>query len=338
MKRYTGQKALYEAISRSRAKAKRGSILERLRPEAPGPEEPVPLEEPTPTEPIKAPAEAPRPVTTEPSRPLLEKLKEAVMIKESAKLKRLAPVVKEDAPTEKPVVSAVKTRPVDKTDRSALLPSAAPRWWRLKPVQLNAGRVEVSVPYHIGIAAALVAVLVVLAAFRVGQRFSGVRAPAPAAAKAPVKAANSNVDAEAASVKPAQSGTPAASSSAAEPTRKEGDHWIVLARHKNAADLEEVAKYFGEHGIELRVLELAYIRQVFKENGYGAAGLPAGDGYLLTTKRFYSNPDKPGTDGYDTKQKIIELGKSYKAPKGKDTFAATHFSDAYGMKISKLAQ
>jgi hypothetical protein len=32
MKRYTGQKALYEAISRSRDKAKQHSILEKLRP------------------------------------------------------------------------------------------------------------------------------------------------------------------------------------------------------------------------------------------------------------------------------------------------------------------
>ncbi len=38
MKRYTGQQALYEAISRSRAKTKQGSILEKLRPEHSKPE------------------------------------------------------------------------------------------------------------------------------------------------------------------------------------------------------------------------------------------------------------------------------------------------------------
>jgi hypothetical protein len=42
MKRYTGQKALYEAISRSRAKAKRGNILERFLPEVTGQEKPPP--------------------------------------------------------------------------------------------------------------------------------------------------------------------------------------------------------------------------------------------------------------------------------------------------------
>ncbi len=339
MKRYTGQKALYEAISRSRAKAKRGSILERLRPEAPGQEDRAPSEEqPTPTEPTKGSAEAPRAVEKEPSRPLLEKLKEAVIIKESAKLKRLATVVKDDAPAEKPVPAAVKTRPVEKAERPAPLPGVVPRWWRLKPVQLNGGRVEVSVPYHIGIVAALVVILVVLAAFRVGQKFSGAKTPAPVAAKTPVTAANSNAVAEATSAKPAQRNVPATSSAVAEPTRKEGDHWIILAKHKNAADLEEVAKYFDQNGVKLSVSELGYIRKLFKDNGYNAANLPAGEGYLLTTKYLYSNPDRPGTDGYEIKQKIIELGKNYKAPKGRETFAATRFGDAYGMKISTLAQ
>jgi hypothetical protein len=327
MKRYTGQKALYEAINRSRAKAKRGSILERLRPETPAQEKPAGSQEQTPAEPMKAPAERPRPVVKEPSRPLLEKLKEAVIIKESAKLKRLATVIKKDMPAEKPVPAAVTTRSAEKADRPAPRPSAVPKWWRLKPVQLNAGRVEVSVPYHIGVVAILAVILVVLAAFRVGQRFSGLRTPAPAAAQA--RAGGQNV----AAAQPTQDTT----SAAGESTRREGDHWIVLAQHKNAADLEEVAKYFGSHGVELSVWELGYIRNFFRENGLNAANLPAGDGYLLTTRYLYSNPNRPG-DGHDILQKIIELGRGYRAPPGRDTFAATHFSDAYGMKISKLAQ
>ena len=82
-------------------------------------------------------------------------------------------------------------------------------------------------------------------------------------------------------------------------------------------------------------MSLAVVRQALKENGYSAK-LPGGDGYLLATKSFYGNPDKPGTNGYEVKQKIIELGKAYKAPKGFESFAAKHFSDAYGMKITKV--
>ena len=337
MKRYAGQKALYEAISRSRAKAKRGSILERLRPEAPEQEKPAPAAEPTATEPVKTPVEAPPPVPKEPSRPLLEKLKEAVIIKESARLRRLPTVVKEDPPAEKPVPSATKARAVEKVDHSAPRPGAAPRWWRLKPVQLNAGRVEVSVPYHVGIVAALVVLLVVLAAFRIGQGVSGVNTPAPAAAKTPLKAANSSASGETAAAKPAQGGAAATSSAAGEPARKEGDHWIVLKQHRFKEDLLPVVEYFGKNGIELSVSELGYLRKLFKDNAYNAANLPAGEGYLLTTKYLYSNPNRPG-DGHDILQKIIEVGKGYKAPQGRDTFAAKRFSDAYGMKISKLAQ
>ena len=93
--------------------------------------------------------------------------------------------------------------------------------------------------------------------------------------------------------------------------------------------------YFATYGIELKVYDLAVVRQALKDNGY-TAKLPGGDGYLLATKGFYGNPDKPGTNGYELKQKIIELGKGYKAPKGVESFAAKHFSDAYGMKITKV--
>ena len=65
MKRYTGQKALYEAISRSRAKAKRGNILEKFLPEAARQEKPAPEEGQPQVEPISASSDAP-PVVKEP--------------------------------------------------------------------------------------------------------------------------------------------------------------------------------------------------------------------------------------------------------------------------------
>ena len=120
--------------------------------------------------------------------------------------------------------------------------------------------------------------------------------------------------------------------------RREGDHWIVLAQHKSQEDLTPVVDYFAKQGIELRIYELGSTRKWFQENGVDTANLPGGEGYLLATRYLYSNPNRPGTDGYDIRQKIVELGKSYKAPPGRETFAATHFSDAYGMKISSLAQ
>ena len=174
MKRYTGQKALYEAISRSRAKAKRGNILERFLPEVTGQEKP-----PVPeglaagrAELTEAPAEPP--VAKEPSRPVLERLREAVAARENAKLKRLEKAEKAEVPPEKPAPPVVKPRAVEKADRPAP-PSRIPMWWRLKPLQLNEGRIEISVSYHIGIAVVLAVLVVILAGFRLGQKFPGAK-------------------------------------------------------------------------------------------------------------------------------------------------------------------
>jgi hypothetical protein len=79
------------------------------------------------------------------------------------------------------------------------------------------------------------------------------------------------------------------------------------------------------------------LREHFRQVGLNASVLPQGDGYFLVTRQTYDNPDKPGTSGYEAKQKIIEIGALYKgkAPQGYETFGPRYFSDAYGMKIVK---
>ncbi len=330
MKRYTGQKALYEAISRSRAKARRGNIFERFLPEGVRQEKPAQPEGPSQVEPAGAPPEASPPVAEEPPRPLPEKLREPMVVKEDTKLRRLTTAERVDAP---PVV---KPQFVEEVNRPAPLPGPVQTWWRLRPVQLNAGRVEISVPYRIGIVVVLVVTLVLLATFRIGQHYSGAKGAPTATAKTPARAATQNAATETMAATTAQANSAAASAAGgSESPQKEGDHWIVLAQHKNEADLDQVANYFAMYGIELRVYELAKVRQTLKDGGYSAR-LPSGDGYFLATRSLYDNPDKPGTNGYEIKQKIIELGKGYKAPKGYDSFATKHFSDAYGMKITKV--
>lgn len=332
MKRYTGQQALYEAISRSRAKARRGNILERFLPEGVKQEKPASQEGQPQVEPSPALPDVPQPVAKEWPKPLPEKPHEPVVVKEYSKLRRLA--VPEKEKVNAPPV-AVKSRPVEKVDRPA--PSGPVQtWWRLRPVQLNAGRVEISVPYHIGVVVVLVVMLVVLATFRIGQKFSGAKGVATATAKTPVRSTPQNVPTgtmAATTTQVSSAAAPAPASS--ESPQKEGDNWIVLAQHRNEADLVPVANYFAAHGIELRVYDVAEVRQKLKDNGYSAR-LPGGDGYLLATKAFYDNPDKPGTNGFELRQKIIEVGRGYKAPKGVESFAAKHFSDAYGMKITKV--
>jgi hypothetical protein len=277
-------------------------------------------------EPVPALPEAPEPVVKEPPMPLAEKPREPVVVKESLKLRRLATAGKVEMPP------AAKPRPVEKTDRPAPPPGQVQTWWRLRPVQLNAGRVEVSVPYHIGIVVALVVTLVVLAAFRIGQKYPGTKARTPA------RAAPQNAATETTPAKSSQDAAQETASPAGEAATPRTDNWIVLAKHKNRADLDEVVKYFDKNGIKLEIRELEATRQLFVERGLNAGVLPSGDGYLLVTVNLYSNPKSPGTDGSKMLQRIVEVGATYKAPKGRETFAPLLFKDAYGMKISKVKQ
>jgi hypothetical protein len=324
MKRYTGQKALYEAISRSRAKAKRGNILERLLPEVARPEKADSPEGQPQVEPTSAPPDAPPPVAKESPRPapVVEKPREAPVVKDSLRFRRLTKV---EPPPEKPVVPGVKPPPVVKVGRP-LWPGLVQAWWRLKLMRLNAGRIELSVPYHIGVAAGLVVILAVLVAFRIGQKHPGSNVKAPT----PIKAA---LEAPAAKTPPAE--TPAAATKAVEPAAPAKDHWIVVAKHKQRAELDLVREYFHKIGVELTIVPLADARRIFAERKLNVDALPKGDDFLLVTSDYYSNPQTPGTDGYTERQKIIDLGKKYKAPQGKEKFAPHYFNDAYGMKITK---
>ncbi len=346
MKRYTGQKALYEAISRSRAKAQRGSILERFLPETAKQEKPPAPEGPLPDELTQAPAEPPvgeGPSTDnpalgnpkEPSRPLLDRLREAIIAKEDAKLERPEQPEKTEVPPEKPAApQAVKPWAVEEVEVPAPL-RRIPMWWRLKPLQLNEGRIEISVSYHIAIAAALVVLLVIVAGFRLGQKYPA-KAKAGAETKTPARAAAENAVTGTATGKAAPTSTQGAASPTGGTAQATGDNWIVLARHRNEADLEPVVAHFAKSGIVLKIYELGWLRQQLGGQGLTAAGLPSGDGFLLVTSDFYVNPQSPGTDGYKMIQTIASVGATYKAPKGKDPFTPNLFKDAYGMKISRV--
>lgn len=328
MKRYTGQKALYEAISRSCAKAKHNSILEKLRPEARKQEQPV-GDLLVDMDPVPTVAAVPPPAEVAPpeKKPVFERKPEKAGVKEADRLA---------AKSERP---AVKTR-ADEPKLVEIVSSAltpAPRRLRPKPLLLGAGRVEISVPYHIGVAVVLVAILMILAAFRIGQSYPGAEEQSGAPVNPPARAAKQNAGTETATAatKGRRPDASAAPAPPAETTPQQGDHWIVLAKARETADLEPVVEYFAAKDIALSIRELEPTRRLFVERGLNTAVLPGGDGYMLVTKWLYSNPDRPGSDGYVMKQRIVDEGKKYKAPQGRESFAATRFSDAYGMKISK---
>lgn len=334
MKRYTGQQALYEAISRSQAKAKRGGILEKLRPQPPkeephAPEEPKALTELPATPDVASQSAAKGPA------------------KSTAKERLRQALAKRDAPAEKPADKSespvAKPRPVEGIGRPAQHRPAQPLL-RPKALQLNGGRVEVSVPYHIGVAAALAMVLLVLGAFRIGQEYPVGQVRDNVPAQPPVRSAPQN--AATMTTNRPRPETPAPDLRAVEPVtaqesvkaqsapQGQGDHLLVLARSRRQEDLAPVIKFFHDNGVELMPLPLTdATREVFRGNGYNASALGSGDGFLLIATRCYNNPEREGTDGYEMKKKIIDLGEKYKAQPGSQMFAPHYFSDTYGIKV-----
>lgn len=305
MRRHSGQKALYEAMSRSHSKTKRPSMLARLRPQ-------------------------------------LEKLGPQL-----AKLRQIgASRLKRSAPGAEPTIE--KPAPVTlKPPRPAEIARAEPErptrtWLRPKAVQFNDGRIEVSLPYQIGIIIGLGLILVVMMGFWFGRRVGRIdersRYDKQAVASqadvggTPVRsvASESETSVPVAPVE-ASPDTPAAGDA---PVRT-GDNVIVLARHGDRLQLVPVQAYFREYGIETRTLAYARLRAVFEQYGLDVSRLPQGDGYMLVTNGLYENPGREGTNGYAVIQRIKEFGRGYKAPSGYEPFAPNYFSDAYGMKIAK---
>jgi hypothetical protein len=192
------------------------------------------------------------------------------------------------------------------------------RWGRKpKTVQLNAGRIEISLPYQLAIAVLLGLVLLMLIAFRVGfwlghteQRGAGTAGRTENRSEGtPVGRADVGTTArpELGERVPRPERRP-------EPAKPEGNNKIVIQEYRLRAHLEPVKRYFDEAGIRTEIRKVR-------------------DTYFLVTADKYNDPQRRGTDGYLAKQKIIELGPKYKAPPGYETFAPNFFTDAYGMRF-----
>ena len=195
------------------------------------------------------------------------------------------------------------------------VPENAAIWKKRKMFQLNADRIDISIPYQFAIAVVLGLVLVLLVVFRLGQNsverqvsslVEKVTKPAVPAKTAP-KVETSVKQPVVEAVKKPEPPKPAA-------IVPSGDNRIVLAQYHSSRDLEPVQKYFADNGIDLVI-----------ENRES--------GFFLVTKNLYDNPAKAGTDGAAVKKKITDIGAGYKAPQGYESFAPKLFSDAYGEKV-----
>jgi len=221
----------------------------------------------------------------------------------------------------------------DTTSFPVMPPGRAARWPSgPKMLLFSAGRVEISLPYQIAIAILLGLILLILVAFRLGQNLSSktvessvvVPKDAQKLAESPVVGSTlrrSSVQASSPQVEapekaePVKKVSPVVQKPAAADT-KSGNNRIVIQTWWVKEQLEPVKEYFAKCGIETEII---------KESEW----------YYLVTKEKYDNPDRPSTDGYTAKQKIIELGAKYELPPGLANFGPEPFHDAYGKRFNE---
>ncbi len=193
-------------------------------------------------------------------------------------------------------------------------PQQLMRWpKRPRMFQVNGGRLEVSVPYQLAVAALMVLILLFLVVFRLGENTAKLQAGI-SVVDLSKSVENQIRQSMVIGEKPvaAKKATPAAKTK--KPAKHTGSNRIVIQTFPLRAHLEPVKQYFAENGIETEIRKI-------------------GDRYFLVTADKYQNPERAGTDGYAAKQKIIELGGQYKAPPRRETFGTKPFYDAYGMKF-----
>jgi hypothetical protein len=237
------------------------------------------------------------------------------------KMRPKKPIPKKDEPvTNKKSAADVETS------------KTAAKWWR-KPrvIQFNVGRVEFSMPYQLGVALVLGSVLLIVAAFRLGQILTDNSSTKPTEnvmeptiqEKPVVQQEVTNVIELASPVE--QEDSALLNTKEPEPVepvtpKSTGSNVIVVQQWASKEDLRPVQAHFNEYGKEYSIKT-----EIVMENG----------NYFLQTINRYNNPGKPGTDGYEALQKIIEIGAKYKgkAPPNYETFAARFFRDAYGKKV-----
>ena len=205
------------------------------------------------------------------------------------------------------------------------MPARAAKWLnRPRIVQFNAGRIEISMPYQLAIALLLGLVLLVLVAFRLGQiTYLSSQKATDSTAKMPESMQKAAPEMTTSAPQKAASAEEKAAvptfTQKVEPVKPKGNNRIVIQTYQVRADLEPVKQYFAQFGIETEIMKIS-------------------DWYYLVTMDKYENPEKPRTDGYFAKQKIIELGAKYEAPPGYETFAKKGkkpFYDAYGKRFDE---
>ena len=194
----------------------------------------------------------------------------------------------------------------------------ATQWWK-KPriLQYQGGRLEFSMSYQLAITLVLIFLLLLVIAYGLGKRSYAAKMQAVTSIPATQNnnQGNSMRQTAGGNIPPAgnvvsrQPVNPVAA-----PAKSTGSNVIVLKEYHALADLVAAQDYFRKNLIMTEIV-------------------PRNNRYFLQTIDKYDNPSKPGTDGYKARQKIVEIGRQYRAPENLESFAPNYFDDAYGKKV-----
>jgi hypothetical protein len=184
---------------------------------------------------------------------------------------------------------------------------------RQKPVRVYPDRIELCLTWQVAAITALAILAILLMFFRLGQINATKKAQAVKVVKPaiPVQAVIPE------SAKPAVAEKKVTAQNPPKMVEPMGDNVIVITSYDLSSHLEPVKQYFAQYGIATEIIK-------------------RGPRYLLVTQNRFNNIDKPGTDGYEMKKKIISVGANYKSPAGSgfESFGTKPFQDVYGMKAN----
>ncbi|HUT28694.1 MAG TPA: hypothetical protein VMX13_02795 [Sedimentisphaerales bacterium] len=188
--------------------------------------------------------------------------------------------------------------------------------WPKRPaiVQVNAGRIEFSLPYQVAVALLLGLLLLVLVVYRLGQ-MSYSSEPMD---QAPVAGGKETGKTEPPPrTVPPRTVPPPSRVEMTPPVEVGGKNAIIIVEYDKERDLRPVQEHFGKFGIETEIVPA-----------------PRGRYYLRTKERYESFA--PGTKGERDLNSVKRAGALYKADPGYERFGTKRtkpFQDAYGRKV-----
>lgn len=302
MARNPRQAALYEVINRNKFKDAQQKALERIGAVPKAQNKPQVIELHKVTE---------QPVVQQ-STVVIQEPKAAI-VQETVETQAVQSVT-EAAKTEPLTVVTTETVKEDVRTEASAKPKKPESTWtaRPKPVRIYPDRIELCLSWQIAGLSVLAMLAIFLVFFRLG-RMSAAAAPEEKQQPAVIR-----TDDIKPTVPAAVSPAPAVESPAPKLIEPMGDNVIVIASYNLQSHLEPVKAYFAQYGIATEIIKSDQTRS-----------------YLLVTQNRYDSINKPGSDGFEMKKKIMSVGANYKPPVGSglESFGPKPFQDVYGMKV-----